>query len=132
MSFVLERRPNPYQSPFKFKHLIETHRNTWGNAYINIHWGVDGRPKELWVLNPAVTTPTVHLKTNKLWYFTSLPDGTPIKIPDDDIIHLTTLSTDGLKGKPPIQIARESIGSSQRLKSLKVSSLQTVQRIAGY
>ena len=45
VSFVLERRPNPYQSPFKFKHLIETHRNTWGNAYINIHWGVDGRPK---------------------------------------------------------------------------------------
>ena len=39
VSFVLERRPNPYQSPFKFKHLIETHRNTWGNAYINIHWG---------------------------------------------------------------------------------------------
>ena len=54
--------------------------------------------KELWVLNPAVTTPTVDLKTNKLWYFTSLPDGTPIKIPDDDMIHLTTLSTDGLKG----------------------------------
>ncbi|KAA0792465.1 MULTISPECIES: phage portal protein [Bacillus] len=117
--FVLERRPNPYQSPFKFKHLIETHRNTWGNAYINIHWGVDGRPKELWVLNPAVTTPTVDLKTNKLWYFTSLPDGTPIKIPDDDIIHLTTLSTDGLKGKPPIQIARESIGSSQAAQKFK-------------
>ena len=38
VSFVLERRPN-HQSPFKFKHLIETHRNTWGNAYINIHWG---------------------------------------------------------------------------------------------
>ncbi|WP_033692693.1 phage portal protein, partial [Bacillus sp. GeD10] len=96
VSFVLERRPNPYQSPFKFKHLIETHRNTWGNAYINIHWGVDGRPKELWALNPAVTTPIVDLKTNKLWYFTNLPDGTPIKIPDDDIIHLITLSTDGL------------------------------------
>ncbi|MGF2650802.1 phage portal protein, partial [Bacillus cereus] len=119
VSFVLERRPNPYQSPFKFKHLIETHRNTWGNAYINIHWGVDGRPKELWVLNPAVTTPTVDLKTNKLWYFTSLPDGTPIKIPDDDIIHLTTLSTDGLRGKPPIQIARESIGSSQAAQKFK-------------
>ena len=81
--------------------------------------GLDGRPKELWVLNPAVTTPTVHLKTNKLWYFTSLPDGTPIKIPDDDIIHLTTLSTDGLKGKPPIQIARESIGSSQAAQKFK-------------
>ena len=43
----------------------------------------------------------------------------PIKIPDDDIIHLTTLSTDGLKGKPPIQIARESIGSSQAAQKFK-------------
>ncbi|WP_257205682.1 phage portal protein, partial [Bacillus cereus] len=33
--------------------------------------------------------------------------------------HLTTLSTDGLKGKPPIQIARESIGSSQAAQKFK-------------
>src|SRR5699024_5292784 len=35
VSKLLEDRPNPYQGPFKFKHLIETHRNTWGNAYVN-------------------------------------------------------------------------------------------------
>jgi len=33
---LLEDRPNPYQNPFRFKHLIETHRNLWGNAYINM------------------------------------------------------------------------------------------------
>ena len=75
VSFVLKEGQILIKAHSNLKHLIETHRNTWGNAYINIHWGVDGRPKELWVLNPAVTTPTVDLKTNKLWYFTSLPDG---------------------------------------------------------
>lgn len=116
---LLEGRPNPYQNPFKFKHLIETHRNTWGNAYINIEWGMDGRPKAYWLLNPSLTEPKVDLKTNELWYITTLPDGKQVKISHWDIIHLTTLSLDGIKGKPPIQIARESIGSSQASQKFK-------------
>lgn len=116
---LLENRPNPYQNPFRFKHLIETHRNTWGNAYINTAWGADGRPKALWLLNPSVTEPKVDIKTNDLWYVTTLPDGKQVKIPESDIIHLTALSTDGLKGKAPIEIAREAIGSSQASQKFK-------------
>jgi HK97 family phage portal protein len=116
---VLENRPNPFQNPFVFKHLIETHRNLWGNAYININWGADGRPKELWLLNPSVTEPYVDVSTNTLWYFTTLPDGKYVKIGEGDIIHLKALSTDGLKGKAPIQVARESIGSSQAAQKFK-------------
>lgn len=119
VSKLLETRPNPYQSPFKFKHLVETHRNTWGNAYININWGSDGRPKELWLLNPAITEPYIDVWTNELWYFTTLPDGKYVKIGEGDVIHLTALSTDGLKGKPPIQTAREAIGSSQAAQKFK-------------
>lgn len=116
---LLESRPNPYQGPFKFKHLIETHRNTWGNAYINIDWGIDGRPRALWLLNPAVTEPYMDVQTNTLWYITTTPQGETLKIGHNDIIHLTALSTDGLKGKPPIQVAREAIGSSQAAQKFK-------------
>ena len=116
---LLEQRPNPYQGPFKFKHLIETHKNLWGNAYINIDWGADGRPKALWLLNPAVTEPILDVKTDTLWYVTTTPKGETIKIGYNDIIHLTTLSTDGIKGKSPIQVARESIGSSQAAQKFK-------------
>ncbi|MFE4525434.1 phage portal protein [Cytobacillus firmus] len=116
---LLEERPNPFQNPFVFKHLIETHRNLWGNAYININWGLDGRPKEFWLLNPAKTEPQVDTATNTLWYVVTLPNGSKSKIASGDIIHLKSLSTDGLKGKPPIQIARESIGSSQAAQKFK-------------
>nr|WP_167260520.1 phage portal protein [Alkalibacillus almallahensis] len=119
LSKLIETRPNPYQSPFKFKHLIETHRNSWGNAYINIDWGADGRPQSLWLLNPSATEPRFDVVENKLWYYTRLPDGNHVKIGDGDIIHLTALSTDGLKGKPPIETARESIGSSQAAQKFK-------------
>lgn len=116
---LLEDRPNPYQNPFRFKHLIETHRNLWGNAYINIAWGMDGRPEALWLLNPSLTDPKVDLKTNELWFITTLPNGKVTRIPKSDIIHLTALSTDGLKGKAPIEVARESIGSSQASQKFK-------------
>src|SRR5690625_462075 len=119
VSKLLETRPNPYQSPFKFKHLMETHRNTWGNAYINIEWGANGRPKALWLLNPSVTDPYVDVQNNRLWYHTTLPNGNFTFIGDGDIVHLSSLSTDGLKGKPPIQVARESIGSSQAAQKFK-------------
>lgn len=119
VSKLLETRPNPYQSPFKFKHLIETHRNLWGNAYINIDWGVDGRPKALWLLNPSNTEPVVDVDTNEVWFVTTLPNGETVKIGYGDIIHLTGLSTDGLKGKTQIQVAREAIGSSQAAQKFK-------------
>lgn len=119
VSKLLEDRPNPYQGPFKFKHLIETHRNTWGNAYINVDWGLDGRPKALWLLNPSLTEPIVDVETNMLWYVTTLPNGKQVKISYHDIIHLTALTTDGIKGKPPIQVARENIGSSQAAQKFK-------------
>lgn len=121
VSRLLSDRPNPLQSPFKFKHLAETHRNLWGNAYININWRSDGRPKELWLLNPARTEPKVDSETGELGYVTTLPNGQRVKIGEGDIIHLTTLSTDGLKGKPPIEVARESIGSSQAAQKFKGS-----------
>ncbi|MED4162470.1 phage portal protein [Halalkalibacterium halodurans] len=116
---LLEQRPNPYQGPFKFKHLIETHRNLWGNAYVNIEWGADGRPKGLWLLNPASTEPVVNVENNEVWYHTVLPNGDNVKIWHGDIIHLTALSTDGIKGKPPIQVIRESIGSAQAAQKFK-------------
>ena len=116
---LLERRPNPYLGPFKFKHLIETHKNLWGNAYINIEWGIDGRPKALWLLNPSVTEPYLDVATNMLWYITNTPNGETLKIGYNDIIHITALSTDGLKGKPPIQVAREAIGSTQAAQKFK-------------
>jgi HK97 family phage portal protein len=116
---LLEERPNPFLNPFRFKHLLETHRNTWGNAYVNIEWGIDGRPKAYWILDPSKTNPKVDAETNELWYVTTLPDGKRVKIPHWDIIHLTTLSLDGIKGKPPIQVAREAIGSSQASQKFK-------------
>jgi HK97 family phage portal protein len=116
---LMEKRPNPHQTPFIFKHTLETHRNLWGNGYINIEWDMWGYPKNLWLLNPAVTEPYLDLNTNELWYHTVLPNGKTAWLHHTEVIHVKTLSLDGLKGKSMIQIARELVGSSQASQQFK-------------
>lgn len=111
VSKLLEQRPNPYQNPFVFKRLMETHRNLWGNAYINVDWDERGYPKALWLLDPTVTEPMLD-DNQRLWYVTQTPEGKYVQLAYDDVIHLTTLSLDGFKGKSPIQVAREAIGNA--------------------
>lgn len=119
VAMLLETRPNPHQTPFIFKHTLEVHRNLWGNGYINIEWDMWGFPRALWLLNPAQTEPLLDVNTNRVWYSTVLPNGEQRYIADTDIIHVKTLSTDGLKGKSMIQIARELIGNSQASQRFK-------------
>jgi HK97 family phage portal protein len=119
VAMLLETRPNPHQTPFIFKHTLEVHRNLWGNGYINIEWDMWGFPKALWLLNPSSTKPILDVTTNRVWYHTTLPDGTPKFIPDTDIIHVKTMATDGLQGKSMIQIARELVGNSLASQKFK-------------
>lgn len=119
VSYLIEKRPNDFLTPFQFKHLLEVHRNLWGNAYINIEWGVDGKPKSLWILNPALTFPQVRFDTGELFYLTTLPDGTNVKLNSTDVIHLKALATGSLKGIAPISAARENIGSLSASQQFK-------------
>jgi HK97 family phage portal protein len=119
VAYLLETQPNPLQTPFIFKHTAEVHRNLWGNAYINIEWNQWGYPAALWLLNPAVTEPIYNPLNGELRYYTTLPDGKQVALKDTDVIHLKTLSTDGIKGKSMIGIARELIGSSTAAQQFK-------------
>ncbi len=110
VSKLLENRPNPYMTPFEFKQTMESHRQLYGNAYAEIEWGKDGYPKNLWILNPTKTKVVRDLKSYKIWITTVTPDGTNVKIPYSNIIHLKGLSINGLTGVSPIEVARQTIG----------------------
>ncbi|MGG0794546.1 phage portal protein [Brevibacillus laterosporus] len=113
VAYLLGTRPNPYMSAYTFKELLEVHMVVWGNAYCNIEWGWNGKPKALWVLDPSKIDVLVDHKTGELWYVTSLPSGEQRKIPFHDIVHLKGISRNGLKGITPISVIREQIGIQQ-------------------
>lgn len=111
---IIENRPNPYMTPFQFKQTMEAHRQLYGNAYAEIEFSKTGYPKALWVLNPTLTS-IVMEKDNegnlkRYWVRTILPNGKSVCIPYENVIHLKGVSTNGLTGKSPIEVAKETIG----------------------
>ena len=115
ISKLIEVRPNPYMTPFQFKQTMESHRQLYGNAYAEIQWSKNGYPKALWILNPQKTNVVVEKdisknRLKKIWIKTTLPNGDNAYLPYDSVFHLKGLSTDGLVGKSPIEVARETIG----------------------
>lgn len=106
---LIETRPNPFQTPFVFKKMLETHRNLWGNAYANIEFDRYGFPVAIWPLNPKNTEPYFDPDKKELWYVTRLPNGETRKLHHEEVIHLPGMVIEGFKGLSPIRVARESI-----------------------
>lgn len=111
---IIETRPNPYMTPFQFKQTMEAHRQLYGNAFAEIEWGKDGYPKALWVLNPLVTKIVMEKDSNgnlkRYLVQTTLVNGKVVYLPYSSVLHIRGLSTNGIVGKSPIDVARETIG----------------------
>ena len=111
---IIEFRPNPYMTPFQFKQTMEAHRQLFGNAYAEIEWSKTGYPKALWILNPTQTQIVSEMDSNRnikrYLVQTKLPNGEIKYLKYENVLHIKGLSTDGLNGKSPIDVARETIG----------------------
>lgn len=105
---LIENRPNPYMTPFEFKQTMETHRQLYGNAYAEIEFGKNGYPKGLWILNPKQTK-VVTDKKKKVWIVTTLPNGEQRKLKYEKCVHLKNISTSGLVGISPIEVAKNMV-----------------------
>ncbi|MBU8575007.1 phage portal protein [Bacillus pumilus] len=107
---LLEKRPNSRQTPYVFKHTITVHRNLWGNAYVRIVSGKNGYPKELKILEPN-RVKIVEDVNEVIWYLYQGKKGDIKKFHSEEILHVPYLSTDGIVGKSPVTIARETAGT---------------------
>lgn len=111
IAYLLETRPNKFMTPFVFKQTISVHQNLWGTAYIYIESDRQG-VKALWILPPEATQPYQDLVTGLYTYITTL-NGQTMRLQESEIIRLPYLSLDGISGKSPIQVARETLGVMQ-------------------
>lgn len=112
IAYLLEKRPNPFMTPFNFKHTIAVHQNLWGTAYIYIECDRKGEVKALWLLPPDGTTPYKDLETGEYSYITTFNNESK-RLNESEIIKLPYLSLNGVQGKSPIQVARETLGVMQ-------------------
>lgn len=110
---LLHDQPNPEMNAFVFREMITRHLALWGRAYVDIQRESSGRVKALWPLHPArmfVDRDTQNRKRFRYWMGAS--DFREIVHNPDrpSIMHLHINCDDGLDGRSPLMINKESLG----------------------
>lgn len=106
---LLRKRPNPFQKPYQFKAMMMHHALLAGNAFAEKKNGPDG--PELWPLAPALVEGPDLLSSGRRRYKVRRYGGqTDVLMGDLELLHVTGLWTDGLRGKSIIERAREALG----------------------
>ena len=115
---LLHSYPNPLQSKVEFFEYMIGHLELRGNAYAEIEYNSRGLPIALWPLHPD--SMTVTLSKDGLQYEYKLPNGSTIKLPQKNVLHIKFLSLDGVVGTSPIRYAANAVGAG--LAAQKYSS----------
>lgn len=105
--FKLHDQPNNFQTAFTFREMLATRQCLSGNAYAFISRDNAGNVLQLIPFGIETSVvPKYNSRLSKIFY---VVNGTEI-FEQSNILHIPALSMDGIEGKSPIQIARESIG----------------------
>lgn len=103
--YLVNESPNNIMTSFVWRETMQNNTLISGNGLSIITRDNRGLPVSLQVWNPRGVQQKI--KDGNLYY--DIPDFGII--PSDDVIHIQTLSVNGLWGKGIIEIASESIGS---------------------
>ena len=106
---LLAKRPNPYQNAFEWREMLQGHLVLRGNAYNRIASNARGEITQLHPIHPDRIRIEI-LPSGDYRYRVTDRLGQESVLPRGEIWHLRGLSSDGLLGLSPIDLARESLG----------------------
>lgn len=103
---LLRRKPNPFQTAFQFKLMMQLHVCMRGNAYAAIQTDNDGNATSLIPQHPDSVT-VLKAEDGELFY--DLGEGKGIA-PAENILHLRGMSYDGIIGVNLVYQIAETLG----------------------
>lgn len=108
---LLRTRPNPEQTGYEFRGMMQWNLALYNNAYAEIRGGARYGVGELWPLHPSLVTPR-RRDNGEIWY--EIHDGGLRRLREDQIWHLKglPLAADGLLGTPPWECCPGAIATS--------------------
>jgi len=106
---LIHNRPNSYQTPYIFKQTMQSAMLRWGNAYAEIVRGTDGRPLELYPINPAWVSLDISADGKAFVYLVQPPKQTSFRLSPMDCLHIRGMG-DGVIAPSPVRLFAESIG----------------------
>jgi len=110
LQYLLEERPNPYMTAFDFRKALEAHKLLRGNAFAEIERDGNGAIVALWVLNPARMGRPQESEGGTLVYPYQTSDGRTVQLRQEQVFHIRGYTDDGIWGKSPITVHRETVG----------------------
>jgi HK97 family phage portal protein len=106
---LMAKRPNRFQNPFEWREMLQGHLALRGNAYNQIITNTRGEIIELMPIHPDRVKIEL-LPSGEYRYRVTDRAGTEVILPRGEVWHLRGLSSDGLMGMSPIELARENLG----------------------
>ena len=106
---LLCRRPNRFQNAFEFREMLQGHLALRGNAYCQIIANNRGEITELIPMHPDRIRIELLESGNYRYRFLNR-QGSEIVFARTDVWHLRGLSSDGIIGLSPVELARDSLG----------------------
>ncbi len=106
---LLHDAPNNYQTALEFREQMQRHVLLRGNAYAEIVWNPNGSVKALLPMHPDSVT-VLRSSLGNLVYEHVDGKGNQRRLLADEVLHLRYHSDDGILGRSPIQVARDTIG----------------------
>jgi HK97 family phage portal protein len=107
---LIRDQPNPYQTAFEFRQLLQAWIDLRGNGYALKEFDARGRIIALWPLNPTWVTVLRAPDTWELFYRLNIPGQQSETLPAEAILHVRGMTLDGYCGVSPISYHRETIG----------------------
>ncbi|HSN40758.1 MAG TPA: phage portal protein, partial [Burkholderiales bacterium] len=107
----LLRSPNPFQTGFEWREMMQGHLALRGNAYNEIQTDRNGNITALMPMHPdRVKVQFTGNGDFDYKYVYRQRDGSTVSFARSEVWHIRGLSGDGIMGMSPLALARESIG----------------------
>lgn len=106
---LLHSEPNEQQTALEFREMLQRHVLLRGNAYAEIKWNAAGRIDSLKALHPDSVNVLITLD-DKLVYEVADRHGKRRRLLASEVLHLRYHSDDGLMGRTPIEVCRDTVG----------------------
>ena len=123
---LLSRQPNPETTSATWWDTEQNHLGCWGNCFSWIQRTVRGdKTIGLWNRSPKAerTKPVRNPADGKLYYELHNEKGElEDLVPERNMLHVKYLSIDGVIGKSPVRMIRETIGGEHRPSDWPTSS----------
>ena len=127
---LMARRPNAFQNAFEWREMMMGHLALRGNGYNRIVTNAAGRVTDLLPLHPDRVTVEIDAADN-IRYRLKNRDGSTTTIPRGEMWHIRGLSSDGIVGLSPIELARETIGAGLAVQEYGARYFQNNARPGG-